>query len=954
MEMLDKIFKNYIHPVLVILMHIGAVVAIYFSFLPIAKWYLEYRPLWGVDFHLTLSIASLISQHPVFPHALWNYAGFAGWPQYLYPSLSAYFISFLSQFWDLVLSAQLLVMAFSLLFMLGSYFLFWAISKNITLAAVLAIFTGFSGGVYQVLTWAGSLPSYTVQAAYPWTLGFLVMYLRTKNLRYLLASALIAGISIWIHPLVFIVYILPSFCIILVFTFSKNFPLFTKLKTFVIFLLISLMVGLPQFYLSIGPALKSPVRTNSGKNALSTTKAEVTKTDVDVANFNKLQVKRLVTDNDDTIFYFLAFCALFFVLASIAAIRIGGILEILPWGLLAGYYIFYIWLFGEGISIYHGGWYRLFWSVPVWVGALASALWFSAFIVLKKVVKTDMLRLILVLFSGAIVIIFGYFFYPGAQNLTIESIVYRSEVSSAYPDALNLKVTNAERDELKKRLVPSWINGDETNWRLYDGDQTVNIWWNNIFKMPLARGYIDTPIGTAHRGFSFLLDSGLSEEAGAIPQLVDAFKFPDEAAVSTTLFLLDWNAIKYFEGPHVGNVLKPVPTYLKDLLVKRNEILTFDDMSYTLRPLSLNYSEIKDEMTSPILAGTNAPTVGIFASVEGFEIVNRALSERGNLNSQVLIPINLGKNIDGYKSGEISNFDALYLHDYSYDNKEAAFKILRAFLEDGKKIYIDTGTEVRETSGELPDDIFPINKLTRKGQGKEWGLESPDKYLTGDVDLGKFSPPVFDEADWSISYAEREDVKSGARVILTNHGKVVMASLKVGGGELVWGGFNMAYHILRNHNSEEAKLFDNILSSMVSLDRKPLPPSTVEFINPNERKVTTAAKGILFKEQAYNGWSARVLKESGASGEKLQIYKAGPTYPGFIYVRLPKDEQITVKFTFAGSVRDKILVWISFILAILIFEEVVFRGIFLGRLRRFLWHHSKKRVSHWWMREEEE
>lgn len=947
------IYNKFIHPLLLAIGHISAVVVIFSAFLPIAKWYLEYRPLWGVDLHLSLSTASLISHHPVFPYALWNYAGFAGWPQYLYPSMSAYFISFLSQFYDLVLSAQLVVVSASLLFILGAYFLFWAISKNIALAFVLAIFTGFSGGVYQVLTWAGSLPSYTAQAAYPWTLGFLVFYLRTKNLRYLLASALIAGISIWIHPLVFIVYILPSFCIVTAASFSKDKPILFKLKTFVIFLTITLVVGLPQFYQAIGPALKSPVQTSSGQNALSTTKVELSQVELDIAKFNRIQVKRLVTDNYDAIFWALAFCVLLFVLASVSALKFGTIFEVLPWGLLAGYYIFYIWLFGEGISIYHGGWYRLFWSVPIWVGAFAAALWFSAFVALRAKVVTDVVRLVFVVCSGLIVLVSSYFLYQGATSVTIASIIYRSQASSAYPDALNLQVTNAQRDDLKKRLVPSWINGDETNWRLYDADQTVNIWWNNIFEMPLARGYIDAPIGNAHRGFSFLLDSGLSEEAGGIPQLADSFKFPTEAAISTSLFLIDWNAIRYFEGPHIGNVAKPIPAYLKDLLVFRNEILTFDDLRYTKRPLTLNYSEIKGEMTSPILAGTNAPTIGIFASEEGFEIVNRALSERGNLNSQVLIPINLGRKVDAVGISEIAKFDALYLHDYQYDNQAKAFKILRSFLEDGKKIYIDTGTEVAETSGELPDDIFPVDKLTRAGQGQVWGLESPKGYLTDDVDLGKFSPPIFDDADWSISYAESGDVKPAARVILTNYGKAVMASLKVGNGELIWGGFNMAYHILRNHNLEEAKLFDNVLASLVSLDKKTLPPSEVEFINPNERKITTSSNGILFKEQAYNGWSAHVLKESGGMGEKLDIYKAGPTYPGFIYVFLPKDEQTTVKFAFAGSDRDKILVWLSFVLAVLIFEEVALGGRMLGRLRKFVFTFARSKVGKWWQKENE-
>jgi len=44
---------------------------------------------------------------------------------------------------------------FSVLFVLGSYFLFYKISKNHILAFILAAFTGLSGGVYQTLTLTG-------------------------------------------------------------------------------------------------------------------------------------------------------------------------------------------------------------------------------------------------------------------------------------------------------------------------------------------------------------------------------------------------------------------------------------------------------------------------------------------------------------------------------------------------------------------------------------------------------------------------------------------------------------------------------------------------------------------------------------------------------------------------------------------------------------------------------
>lgn len=934
-------------------LHAAAVGVLVYTFWPIAAWYFNSKPLWGVDFFLSVNIASLINQNVTLPFAVWNYAGFGGWPQFLYPMLSAYFIAFISNFYDLVFSAQIMAVASSLLFIVGSYFLFYQICKNIILSTVLAVFVGLSGGVYQTLTWAGSLPSYTSQVGYPWALGFLVWYLKSGSLRFLLFSALTGGISIWIHPLVYMVYILPAIFLLTFFSFKKDFGFLKKIKTLVIFLSISLIIGLPQFYLAIDSALKSPVRTNYGKDALSTTRSEPSEIAKDIANFNRAQVSRIVTDNHAAPFYILAVCAVLFLTALVFTLRPAGLIEILPYGLLAAYFTFYIWIFGQGISIYHGGWYRLFWSVPVWIGVLASALWFSAYESLKKVVKNNVLKLVFNLCASGLILILGVSFYLSSGVFsTILSIVHRSEVSSAYPDILNLKVTDSERFVLKARLAPSWFRGDDTTYRLYSADQTVNLWWNSIFKMPLARGYIDSPIPNSKKGFSFLLDASLSEEEGSVPQLTFAFNYPEETATSYAQFLIDWNAIKYFEGPHVGVVLKPLPKYLEELLVARSERVDFNDEKYTKRPVTLNYVEFKDEVTSPILSGTNASTMGIFASENGYEIVVRALAERGNLNSRVIIPLKLGKDIDEYGISELKNFDVLYLNDWGYKNQEKAFKTLRTFLEMGGKIYVDTGTEVRESSGDLPDDIFPVKRVTRRGQGMEWELENTEKSYGKGVDFSKFSPPVFDGAEWNISYADSLDVKNEAQVILKNKGKTIMAAMKVGKGELLWGGFNLAYHIIRDHNVEEAKFFNNILSTMVKLEKNRSPESEVNFVNPNIRIIKTrGARGILFKEQAYDGWSANLI--SGNKNQSLKIYKAGPAYPGFMYVVLPDTEPAEVKFNFSGSLTNKILIFGSLAIVILLFEEVAFSGIILGRIRKLGWKLFKRRVGHWWQKEDE-
>lgn len=936
-------------------LQIIALAALIYTFIPLAKWYLSYLPVWGVDFFLSINLASLINQNPVLPYALWNYAGFGGWPQFLYPVLSAYIISAFSSYFGLVYSAQLMVMGSSLLFIVGMYFLFFRISKSVVISAIFSIFGGLSGGVYQTLTWAGSLPSFASQAALPWTLGFFVWFLRSGNLRLLFFSALIAGVSIWIHPLVYVTYILPSVAIINFFSFDDGIQFIRKIKVFLIFIFISAVIGFPQFYQAFGSVFNSAVKTDYGKSALSTTQETKSQTETDIANFNREQVARIYKDNNEALFIIFPLTLLLFVITTIASLRLLALIKFLPYFLIGLYFGFYIWIFGQGISIYHGGWYRLFWSVPVWIGLMVSALWYESWKNLNKAVQSAYLRLILSVFLAGIFLFSGLSLYSVFDSrYTIRSIVHRSQVSSAYPDALNLLITDNERNEFKKKLVPVWINGDETNYRLYDSDQTVNIWWNSLFAMPLARGYIDPPIESNRRGFLFLLDAALSETEGE-PQLVKVFDYPLETAISHALFLVDWNAIRYYEGPHINASFTPLPQYLKSILIKREENVDLNTPKHTKRPVSLNYIEFNDGYYSPILSGTNAPTLGIFGSVGGYENVTRALAERGNLNSQVLIGLNLGKNIDEYKTSELANFDALYLNDYSYKNQKRAFELLRKYLESGKKVYIDTGTEVPETNGNLPGDLFPVRKVIRQGQGREWQLEVVEKSYAQGIDVGKFSPPVFDESEWSISYSEPEDVTSDSKVILKNKGKVIMASRKIGGGEVIWGGFNLAYHIVRNHNYDETMLFQKILSEMVDLNKKPLPESSAAFINPNKRTVKTTAKGVLFKEQAYDGWNAYLINNSGKNSKDIKIYKAGPTYPGFMYLALPNSQQASeVKFVYSGSIRNKILIFISMITVILLFEEVVFRGILLGRLRRLIWHHSKKRVGSWWQKEDEE
>lgn len=926
-------------------LHLICVAIIIYFFLPIAKWYFEYRPIWGVDFFLTTTIVQLLKDHWVAPYALWHYAGFGGWPVFTYPFLHFYLINFLTPYFDVIYSVQLWMMVSTALFIVGGYFLFFIISRNFFIATILAVAVAYSSGVYQTLTWAGSLPSYATQAVFPWILGFLALYFRTENMRYFLAAASLAGISILGHPLVFAGYIVPASTIMIFARFNKGLAIFNKFKLWLSFLAIAFLIGLPQFSITLESSLKS-VFEKSYK-AIETTTVPVSQTQIDIANFNKNQVERIYTDNHTVPFFITGITMLLFFISFFIGHKKNSILLIIPYLAVAGYFTFYIWLFGQGISIYHGGWYRLFWSVPIWVGMLASIFWFLTSSHIKHFFKHSPVGVTLSVSLNIMVVILGLAALSQFQDdKAIDRIIFRSQASSAHPDVLNLRVTDQERQQLKSKLIPSWLDSNNTNYRIYDGDQTVNIWWNSLYKMPLARGYLDAP---ADSGYIFWLDSALSEDEGE-PQLVKSFGYPLETVNSNTQFLLDWYSIKYYEGGHEGDVYKPFPRYLQSL-VNNEEIVDLNAEKYNKRNEFLRFFDIKDDFVSPILTATNASTIGIFASDQGFGTVIRAIAERGNLNSQLIIPVKLGRKIDNYERSILKKLDAIYLYDYDYGTEGRAFELLLRLAESGKKIFIETGVEVKQSSGVMPG-IFPVANTQRRGMGKVWSLGEFSPEISKEVDFSLFAPPVFDDDEWKISYADSSDLREDVRVLLKNQDKVIMASRKVGEGEIIWSGMNLAYHVIRNHNQEESKLFNNILSQLITLDKKLTPDYSTEFINSNRRLIhTNGAKGILFKEQAYAGWMAKA--ESNGKSINLKILKAGPANPGFMYIPLPDIGEYTVHLTYNGSIINKLVILVPLIVAGVLFEEIVLFGVFLGRARKFIWNKSKLRMAKWWEKEEE-
>ncbi|MDP2632331.1 MAG: hypothetical protein Q8P25_01255, partial [Candidatus Curtissbacteria bacterium] len=412
--------------------------------------------------------------------------------------------------------------------------------------------------------------------------------------------------------------------------------------------------------------------------------------------------------------------------------------------------------------------------------------------------------------------------------------------------------------------------------------------------IPLAGGLVESPLGQFEKwGFGWL-ESIFVTESVVLPKIVD----------QTAKFLLDWNAIYYFVRPYAANVIDGV--YFE----KREDV---GDISYL---------KIKEEFTSPILVPSNASAILHIGDLSAYDTIYRFLGMR-NLNSKKIVVANNSKYIDEYRLTDLKKFDAVLLYRYDYHNRSKAWELVEKYLKEGGRVYVDTGPEGYESKSDSLPDFFPIKRTLRDDIGVLWDAEVMDAKLGENVDFNSFSPLDFDGEAWNVSHPRDEkDLNPDARVILKNNDIIVSAASDVGSGKLIWTGFNLPYHIIRDYNEEEANFFVNLLSSMVDISEKVVPKVEYRWISPERREVTVGgARAVLFKEQDFGDWRA-----VSNSGDKLKIYRTGPVSPGFMYVPFEKGEiPDSVIFSYRGELRFWIFSIIS-VLSLVFLITRIFRG----------------------------
>ncbi|MDP2632334.1 MAG: hypothetical protein Q8P25_01270 [Candidatus Curtissbacteria bacterium] len=919
-------------------LHFAALSIIFTVIKPIAEWYLTKNPIRGTDIHLSAFYVNYILKWEEFIRPMaWKYTWFGGYPAYLdYPSLYFLAMAPLVKFYGLFGAVMHFAMLGFIVFAFASYFLYFELSKSRTLALFLTVCSLLSINIYLSLVWAGGIPFWTTQAFLPLAAYLAVKFLNSQNPRWLYSAAFVTGIGILGHPQGFLIAIIPFVSLILLFYKVPRFS--SGLKNLFIYFSLAFLVALPGIpwaivstmfsgFFSVFKIIAALLGIGQAAGGIETGVSRAPGS-VDPTK----SISFVFSGNQQYVWFALIFLFVIWFLFFILGKRKNQSLSnVSPFVFFLAYYLILLFLFSRRIDFFFGAWYKALWATPVILGSAVAIFAGEIQSFLKNwLVKIPQLATLGVIVDVVLLSIIYFSIPPVLVKNAIDTIDLASIQSSTHPNFLSREITDRERVDLAKKLVPGNIDiWNDKNKRLYAIDATFNMWWNSLFDMPLARGYIDPPITNTERWGLFWLDSALgpSSKDQSSSLSVD-WNLPKDLLFENYKFLLDWNAVYYLGGNWnmvVSNNLAQ-EAISKELVEKNEKVLlprpewnpVTDGYSELAQYQVMNFYKVRDELVSPILAPANASAILLIGDSSAYDTIYRFLGMK-NLNSQKVIVATKSKYIDDHNLNELKKFNALILYRYDYKKNSKAWGLIRKYLQDGGNVYIETGTEVKESEGGNLPDFFPFVRTERRDIGKDWLTSDADEKVSKDVNFSNFSPLVYNDAPWMVSYPT--EVKSPANIILKNNGKVVSAQTQVGKGNLIWTGFNLPYHSIFTYNNEEATFLTNILSQIVDLSQKDTPDFNLNWISPEKREITfSGAKAVLFKEENFPGWQAKM------DGKGVSIYKVGPTSPGYIYI--PFDSKINegkVILSYRGQIIWRIWWGIS-ALSILILLEMIITG----------------------------
>lgn len=900
--------------------HLLVLVILGWLFWPFAQKYLFASHPSGNDYYVGLNYVEFFHKYLAWPPASWENFWYSGEPAIRgYPWLYFYLMQPLAHFFGSAWAMEIYSVVALFLFFVFSYFLFWELSKNKLFSLVLTFLLLNSRGLFNALPWNGFIVGSATQMFLPLVVYLVIRFWRTKKQKFLLFAGLMAGLAIMGHPLTGGFFVVIPSLILLLFWKDEavNFWSIKKIGYCFSFGLVALLVASPVFY--------SLISFFSDKLSSGRCQSEACWGDIPV----------LIRSINPLLY------ALFIILIGLGLIlkifrkkfelRL-SLIFLIPLVFLLGFFTAAKLDLISSLSI--TVWpERVTWTAAFFLASLCATMLGSFFPEKSKLTFVPSLAILLIM--G---VIWSQGWFKEAVFLDFSSVF--SGVG-AYPGENYLYATDKYRKKDVSEVLPSWLAKDENNYRFECQVYEINFWWNLAVDVPATRGYVH--FFRKHQMYWYgWLTAGLTDFWG------EKISRAKEVSQNTARFLLDWNAIRFLEDSN--RRLKKDNPYA-DFLIKE----PISDRREGIGELL--FYRIAEKETSPIVKASNAKTILVVGLKESFvyDNITKVLAAE-NLNSQFLIPIRGPDNLDELEKYRLADFDVIFLNDYRYKDFKS-WRVLADYVKAGGKLIIETGTQVRESdSATLPEgetkfpEVFPMEASKRESLGTAWQLTKADHPVLAGIDFNQFGPLEYEETSWKVSFVPTQtDLKPGAEVILSQQGRPVLVSRKLGQGEVIWSGLNLPYHFLYYDRLEEARFFKNIIAYLSG----GLPQGEVAFSLERKRpeRVRISGQdfsGVVFKEFFDSGWRAKV------NGQNAEIYPAGPD---FMYVRVPKGVkgEIKIEFFYRGTNGA----WFFFLLSlgtigVTIYFLIFGKGLFSKGLRFGLSRLVNKKISSWWSKEEEE
>ena len=283
---------------------------------------------------------------------------------------------------------------------------------------------------------------------------------------------------------------------------------------------------------------------------------------------------------------------------------------------------------------------------------------------------------------------------------------------------------------------------------------------------------------------------------------------------------------------------------------------------------------------TPILSATDAPTVLVIGVPEDYSLVLQDLARAGTPTA-ILIPVQGTQYIDDYSLADLEQFQSVVLYGFSAHSDAAAAKLLDAYVRQGGRLIVETAGNVPivEQIAALAPGVFPVTDWGDMEIDRSWNFRAFSGPLTTGVPFTGFGPALYGSHPWLVEIAEQR--AAGAKIVLEADGQAVVVEGRDGAGTVVMSGMNLPYHAAAFDNTSEADFLLGLIDGSYARPAAPAPSRYgVRFEGADAVEVDVRAgsvRGVLFKENDYPDWHATV------DGTAAAIYPAGP---GMMYVPL--------------------------------------------------------------------